>query len=831
MDAPWTRHWALFAALLLLPAAPAARAQEEGASLREIKVKEILARCKGAEIPEIWRNSDQLVALGPPAKRAIQGALAGAEVEAQLAVLRALIELDSPTFAAERLMDLAGGEGHRLEHRIAALELIGLSEEVDAEDGLLELLIALNPQIRIAAARALWRIDSPRRGKAKETLVEFVKSSDPELRAQGALALAEMGDAETPNVLDILLELRKEPGLRGKYANALYRWLFLKRTTQMAEARGEAAAARRRSPLWRHLDEAREMLRQFYDLPEEIDDEQLRIGAARGMLDLRGDPHTLFLTPDEYREFLHGGDGVDPSYGGIGAYIDTNVKGRFRILRPIFGGPAWKADIRGGDDIVAVNGEPTAGRSTTDIIKQIKGPPGTPVILSIFREGWAEHRDVKVIRQKIVLPTVYSRMLPGQIGYVAITVFAYETGQELQTHLARLETEGLRGLVIDLRDNPGGLLDSVKECLTLFLKQRELICTAKGRIVRRIPHHAGKPDRQRRYPLAALVNERSASGAELMAGVLQHYSKTSTIGGAQEPYLDALVVGGPTTFGKGTMQHTLPLRRSWPGETFEDTPRKNGYYDRDESFTDRNDNRRWDAGEPFEDRARLNGRWNDAEQWEDANGNGKWDLGEEFKDENGDGVWNPAEAFTDANGNGQYDYGAAVKMTVARYYLPGGTNFTRRRVYDEKAQTYVYKGGVVADIKLERERMEISHLVELRDLQEEDLFRDYVKSRWEDHKEAFRTLAHFDGRDPSRYPDFDAFNRTLKTRLSPQEVRRAIRLEIRREVAGEQGKEILGDLSDDNVLRRGVEETLRRLGTDPTAVPEYRQLQTSLTPK
>jgi C-terminal peptidase prc len=729
-------------------------------------------------------------------------------------------------------MDIADDEANRLEHRVAALELIGLTEELDAEDGLLELLIALNPKIRLAAARALWRIESPRRGKAKEVLREFLKSSDAELRAQGALALAEMGDSASPGVNETLLELRKEPGLRGKYAGVLYRWLTLKRTLALRADRTDAAAAKKRSGMWSHLDEMRELLRQIYDLQDEVSDDRLRIGAAQGMVNLPGDPHTQFLTPAEYHEFLHGGDGVDPSYGGIGAYIDTNVTGSFRILRPIFGGPAWKADIRGGDDIVAVDGDPTAGRATTDIIKQIKGPAGTPVVLSIFREGWAEHRDVKVIRAKIVLPTVYSRMLPANIGYITITVFAYETGKELQKHLTALEKRDLRGLVLDLRDNPGGLLDSVKECLTLFLRERELVCTAKGRLLFRkgVPHFSGKPDRDRRYPISVLVNSRSASGAELMSGVLQHYSRSSEIGGAKNRYTDA-VVAGVATFGKGTMQHTLPLQKSWPGERFTDTRRKNGYYDFNEPFTDKNRNRRWDPGEPFEDQARANQRWNDAEQWEDTNGNGKWDLGENFKDENNDGVWNDAEPFVDGNGNGRYDNGAALKLTVARYYLPGGMNFTRRRVFDEELKRYVYRGGVVPDIEVKRDRMKVSHLVELRDIQEEGLFRDYVGARWEEHKDTFRKLAHFDGRSMDAYPDFEAFYRSLKTRLTPQEVRRAIRIEVRREVAGEEGKEILGDLSDDNVLWRGVRDVLRRLDVDASTVPEYQQLANSITAK
>ena len=817
---PSGRTTVLVAALLLF--VPASPAQEEGGSLREIQVQEILAACKGATIPRIWEQSEKLIALGSPAKRAIQQGIKEAPVESRLCGLRALIGLDSPTFAAEKLMDLALDEEHGVDYRVAAIDLVGLTDEIDAEDGLMELLFTFNPQVRIAAARALWNLESDKSQRAKDVLREFLDSSDPELQARGALALAEMGDGETPGVKETLNRLRREPGLRGQLADALYRHLNLKRAMALRDLQDERSKSRGASPRWVHLDEIRELIRRGYEFPEEADDEKLRENAAHGMLQFPSDPHTQFMTPEEYREFLHGSDGVDPSYGGIGAFIDTNITDRFRILRPIFGGPAWKADIQGGDDIIAVNGKPTQGRSTTDIIKEVKGPPGTPVILTIYREGWPETRDITVIRAKIVLPTVFSRMLPGGIGLIEVAQFAMDTGNELKAHLLALEAQGLRALVIDLRDNPGGLLGSVIDCLSLFLKQGELVCTARGKLYRLEKYHSNRADRERPYPISVLVNGRSASGAELMSGVLQYYSKSSPQAGAPEPYVDAVVIGA-STFGKGTMQRTLPLQ-TWPGEEFKDVPRKDGHWDPREPFVDQNGNGQWDDGEPYEDKAWPNGRWDEAEPWEDKNGNGKWDEGEGFTDVNGDGSWNDKEEFTDSNGNGQYDYGAAVKMSVARYYLPGGRNFTRTREWDAATGKHVYRGGVEPDEVLEADRLEVASLVELRALQEKGVFRDYVKDHWARHKETFRSLADFDGRDPARYPDFDAFYQGLKTRLTRQDVRRAVRIEVRREVSVEQGKEIQGDVSDDNILRRGVEDVLRRLGQIPADIPEYAEL-------
>ncbi|MHC4933850.1 MAG: HEAT repeat domain-containing protein, partial [Planctomycetota bacterium] len=405
MYAPPTGLRALLLIALFLPAA--AGLAQEGESIRELKVREVLSACDEARAAQIWEASEQLVQMGPPARRVLRKVYAEAPTEGKLAALRALIELDSTAYAAEKLIQLAEDESVGLQHRLLAIELIGQTEEEDAEEGLLDLLHTYNPQLQLASARALWNLDSPRKHEAKKVLRELLTSSNPDLQAQGALTLAEIGDAKTPGVRDTLLRLSREPGPRGRLAAALLDKLKLEKVIEFTASRSDEANAtsRKKSP-WSHLDEIRRILKEIYDFADEVEDDKLRTSAARGLLYFPQDPHTLFLSPDQYQEFLHGSEGVDPSYGGIGAFIDTNVKDRFRILRPIFGGPAWKADIRGGDDIVAVNGRPTAGRTTTDIIKDVKGPPGTPVILSIMRQGWRKPREITVIRAKIVLPTV-----------------------------------------------------------------------------------------------------------------------------------------------------------------------------------------------------------------------------------------------------------------------------------------------------------------------------------------------------------------------------------------------------------------------------------------
>jgi len=772
----------LLLAGLLAGARPAAA--QEGESVRETRIREILVSLERASPDRIWSGSEEFVKMGAPARRILQKNLKDAPIEGKLAALKALIELDSTAFAAEELGRIAADESAAEEHRVLAVELIGATEERDAAESLSALLLSLNPRIRVAAARSLWRVgDTASKQNAKEALREMLRASDAGLRASGATALAELGDIDSPGVQAELRSLSREPTTRGRLAATLLENARLRSTVIALEARGEAAAG---SPLWGHLEEIRQRMKAMYDDGGEIDDAAMRSRAAHGLLTLPNDPHSAFMDPEEHAEW---NSELDPSYGGIGALIDTNAKD-FRIARPFFGGPAWKADIRTGDAIVAVNGKPTEGREQTEIIKEVKGPPGTSVVLTIYREGWTETKEIPVVRAKIVLPSVFGRMLPGDVGYIEISNFGEDTGSQFVKLLRELEAKGLKGLVIDLRWNPGGSLVTVKECISPFLREGDLICTIKGRAFPKAERHvATKPDRERLYPVSVLINGRSASGAELMSGVLQHYSKRSDLAGAEDPSLDVLVLGEPS-FGKGTVQFKMSLD-SWPGEKFEDREPKDEH-------------------------------WDDAEKFEDGNGNGRYDRGEPFSDTNGNGVWDDAEPFADANGNGRYDWGAALRMTVARYYLPSGRNFTRQRVFRDGR--YLYEGGVVPDFEVQQPPMKGSHIAEFQEIQAEGALRDYVQSRWETHKETFRALAYEDGRDPSRYPDFDAIYKAVARCLTPQEFRRALRIETRRQVANDAGVEIVADLSDDVVLRRGAVEVLRRLGVDPATVAEYRSI-------
>lgn len=806
------RPWLLLACLLWL--SPAALPQS--GSVTALKVRDVLTACESATPGQIWKLSDRLVDLGNRASGTLREAVSPASTPGKLCLLRALVELDNQTFAAEHLVKLANSASESLEHRKMALELVALTEEPDASLDLMDLLSDPNPELKLAAARAVYRLEGDGRTKAKRTLRAFLHSSNRELRAAGAIALAEIGDFRTPGVTSTLQELAQEPGLRGQLAAALHKNLRNERVVESLHVQLDRQKIRGSSQ-WAHLDEIRKKLREVYVDKDSITDDKLRAAAAHGMLKIKDDPHSAFMDPEEHRIW---NEGLDPSYGGIGALIDTNVKDDFRIARPFFGGPAWKADIRSGDSIVSVDGVPTAGRTNADIIKQIKGPPGTQVVLTIYRAGWGQTKDVTVIRAKILLPTVLSRMLPGKVGYIEIANYGESTGREFRDQLKDLEAEDMRGLVIDLRWNPGGSLETVKECLTPFLPQRTLVAEVRGRTVGRQRHYTDAPDRKREYPISVLINGRSASGAELMSGVLQHYSKSAERSTAREGQrtVDVVVLGEPS-FGKGTVQYKLQLD-SWKGEPFSDTRRKNGRHDRNEPFTDLNSNTRWDPGEPFTDRARLNRRWDDAEPWVDQDGNGKRDEGEKFTDENKDGIWNPAEPFVDENNNRLYDYGAAMKVTVARYYLPSGKNFVRKRV--EKDGRFVYEGGVVPDVRLEQPRLADSHFAELRELQQKGEFRRYVEDRWEASREDFRKLAFSDDRDPSRYPGFDEYYEKLDTRLTKQEVRRAIRIELRRRVANMIGMEITGDASDDYILRKGIANVLDRLGVDPATIAEYK---------
>ncbi len=278
------------------------------------------------------------------------------------------------------------------------------------------------------------------------------------------------------------------------------------------------------------------------DYVERVDFHKLIEGSIRGMLDTL-DPHTTYLTKKQYEDLMVSTHG---SFGGLGIEIDIR-NDWLTVIAPIEGTPAYRMGIRGGDQIIAIEGVSTRGITITEAVSKLRGPKGTEVTITIRRAGEEEPLDYTIERDIIEIKSVpFAGMLEDGIGYVRIAQFSQHTSKELRDALRDLENQGMRKLIIDLRRNTGGLLSQAIEVSEQFLKPKQKIVSTRGRKRQQNrDYNAGTRARGGDYPLIVLVDHASASASEIVAGCIQD--------------LDRGLVVGTTTFGKGTVQSVMRL--------------------------------------------------------------------------------------------------------------------------------------------------------------------------------------------------------------------------------------------------------------------------------
>jgi len=308
---------------------------------------------------------------------------------------------------------------------------------------------------------------------------------------------------------------------------------------------GPVFSAKKASSTTEDPYEALKLFSQVLELVEEnyvkkVSTRDLIYGAIQGML-ANLDPHSSFLKPDDYRELQIETKG---SFTGIG--IEITIKdGVLTVVAPIEGTPAWKAGLKPGDKIIKINGKPTKGMSLIEAVKLLRGPKGTKVTISIYREGFKELKDITLVRDVIPIKSVRYKLLEPGYGYVRITSFQEKTPVELRQALRDLEKDGLKGLIIDLRNNPGGLLDSAVQVADEFLDSGLIVYTKGRRKDQNFKFEAHPDHGKHHYPIVVLVNAGSASASEIVAGALQDHHRA--------------VIVGTRTFGKGSVQTIIPL--------------------------------------------------------------------------------------------------------------------------------------------------------------------------------------------------------------------------------------------------------------------------------
>lgn len=264
---------------------------------------------------------------------------------------------------------------------------------------------------------------------------------------------------------------------------------------------------------------------------EDVPVETLMNGAIKGMVSSLGDPHSIYMDAKMFREFMIETEG---SFGGVGIVIGVKDK-VLTVVSPIEGTPGDKAGIKSGDQIVRINGQDTKDMALDEAVNKIRGPEGTQVTLSLSRNQ--EIKDYTLTRTNIQIKTVSGKMLPGDIGYIRLSMFNENTGSDFARKYQELEKAGMKALILDLRDNPGGLLEESAKVAGKLVP--------KGPIVS-VVQRSGQRDTQYsnldapKYPLAVLVNGGSASASEIVAGAVQDTG--------------AGVLVGTKTFGKGSVQ-------------------------------------------------------------------------------------------------------------------------------------------------------------------------------------------------------------------------------------------------------------------------------------
>jgi len=473
-------------------------------------------------------------------------------------------------------------------------------------------------ELRVAAAISATRLGRGSQiAAARRVLASFLESADPNLRAAGALGFAEIGSIqEIDGVEDELARLSQLPGESGRLARAYLEQLRQDRFYESRLRRMRREEGSRRLPDAIPNDLARierliSLIQELHLEGDTVDREALLEAAMQGMLK-RLDRHSSYFSSESYEKFEQD---LEAEYGGIGAYVQNDPDdGLFTITRPIYSGPAYRAGLGTDDKIVRIGDWPTVGQPTDEVIKRLKGKPGTDAVLYIWRRGMdaglidrpTEEMKIAVERAQISIPSVHSQLLPGAIGLVELQTFSRNAAQDVYEAIRKLTRESgqeeLNGVILDLRNNTGGLLTQAREVSDLFLPEKQAVVRTESRFRdAKVFKTRGPAIVSEDIPVAVLINRFSASASEIVSGALQDLGRATLV--------------GQRSFGKGSVQSLIPLAP-----------------ERDDEYGDENRNGRRDNWEPM---------------------------------------------TRDYDGDGEFDYAPRIKLTIERYLLPLGRSIHR----------------------------------------------------------------------------------------------------------------------------------------------------------
>ncbi len=490
-----------------------------------------------------WEAGAALFRLGADALPSLESSLANATPSQTLTICYALLRLGEQNQATRAVEALIINDKLPLETRVNAAALLG-SYGGNYASARLRMLLANTPPLpellRVEMAKSLWKLTHG--ATAHEILQEIMNTgNDRRARAESILALGRFGrftDAQPQLEL-----LATQPGRYGEEA----------RTIIDQNHKLEGRIRRDDFPA-RLIQELVFKVRQLYapddtdpDEAEQLKPEHLASVAADAMLQSI-DPFSSYLDEQDFRDLA---EQMRADYGGIGAWVGLR-SGRFTILTPMYGQPAFKAGIRSMDVVEQVDGTDITGMPLNKVVQMLKGKPKSKVSLAIIRKGWDEPKTFEVIRDLIEVPTLNAQMLPGGIGYIRLNGFNEDprldtsTSKALHTALLDFEKRGLTGLLIDLRNNPGGLLPEAVHVAEQFVDSGSKIVSSKGKAMPEQSYFStisGKPTYT--GPMVVLVNQGSASASEIVAGALRDLGRATLV--------------GQKTYGKGSVQQLIPV--------------------------------------------------------------------------------------------------------------------------------------------------------------------------------------------------------------------------------------------------------------------------------
>lgn len=686
----------LAALALCLAAAPAAQDVQE-------RVDRVLDRIEESKGGGLWDGIRELDELGRGALDAVRKGLTRADAHARIAAAKYLYGQEQRDESLEALAKVVGGKN--VPARRVAADMIAtlvstdktlpekdrrrITTDLEKQAG-----EAADPLAQVALWRASWSLSQSIR-PVREVRAIYASADKRDVKEEAALVLAEMDRFSDARAT--LMELAERPDERGRMARA-YKKIY-ELSEEMRRSAGQGASKYD----FKQLEEAIDTLKANYYDEGKVDPKKLVESAVRGAC-ASLDPYTTYMDEQSIEELRK--EALGGEYGGIGARVslrkDKAGRNWLTIEEPIFSGPAYRNGLRSGDSIVEVENESTVNRELSDLVRRLRGKPGTQVTIKVLRRGWTKEKEYKIAREQIKLETTTHRMMPGGIGYIKLSTFGEQDIQLVEASIK--DMKGMKGLIFDLRGNTGGYLRTAHKLASYFLERGKPIVSTKARGVeqdRRVADGSKLTD----VPLVMMIDGGSASASEILAGALQDHKRA--------------VLVGEKSFGKGSVQDLKPLKTT--------------------------------------------------------------------------------------------DDKAAVKVTIAKWYLPSG-----KSVEQDKTD----ESGVHPDVKISPNERDFWKDSEFERLRAQDEILKYVQDN--ENEALYKKIAETDRGDLSLYPNFDKLYDSLKTKASKEEVRELVREYIRKRVQDEYLKHPLYyDLQADVVLQRGVLELCKLAKIDPSGVQEF----------